>query len=210
MDKNITLSTINLFAGEETLFDDGVSATVYHPEFLTTLESVSLFQYLLDNLAWTNDTARIYGQTIITKRKIVWYSDYNLNYNYSGANRVGDGQWDPEVYKIKQYLEAQTKQTYNSCLLNLYHNGQEGMSWHSDDQNHLIPNTPVAIISLGVSRYFKLRLNSDRKHTIHKILLEQGSLITMSGQTQLYWQHEIPKMLSVKDIRISLTFRSMR
>ena len=42
------------------------------------------------------------------------------------------------------------------------------------------------------------------------ILLENGSLVTMLGQTQKYWQHEIPKMAAIKNPRISLTFRMMK
>jgi alkylated DNA repair dioxygenase AlkB len=84
------------------------------------------------------------------------------------------------------------------------------MAWHSDDQNHLDPeSTTVAIISLGAERFFKLRETKDRSNQ-YKLTLEKGALLLMRDQTQKYYQHEIPKMVAIKDIRISLTWRTMR
>jgi alkylated DNA repair dioxygenase AlkB len=196
------------------------SKVTYQAEFLTSHEAESLYEYFLNNLDWRHDTAKIYGKTIITKRKIAWFADSNLNYNYSGTNRVADGVWDSKVLEIKNKLEKETGFTFNSCLLNLYHNGGEGMAWHSDDQNHLELDSPVAIISLGAERFFKLRetplnlplLGAVRRTgvPIHKVLLEKGSLLIMKDETQAYYQYEIPKMAAIIEPRISLTFRTMR
>ena len=192
------------------LINDQFSKVIYQPELLDIVECHSLYDYFLNNLDWRHDTARIYGKTITTKRKIAWFADQDLDYNYSGTNRVADGVWDQKVLEVKNKLEKLLGFTFNSCLLNLYHNGNEGMAWHSDDQNHLDPNeTTVAIISLGAERFFKLRETKD-KICKHKILLQQGSLLLMLNQTQQYWQHEIPKMAAIKEPRISLTFRTMK
>jgi alkylated DNA repair dioxygenase AlkB len=181
--------------------------TKYSSSFLSVKESQILYEYFLNNIIWANDEAVIYGKRIITKREIAWFADSNFNYNYSGTNRIAQ-QWDKKVLEIKDGLEQQTGEKFNSCLLNLYHNGQEGMAWHSDDQNHLQPKSAVAIISLGAERFFKLR-ETKNKNNQQKIILEQGSLILMTGETQKYWQHEIPKMTAIKTPRISLTFRNM-
>jgi alkylated DNA repair dioxygenase AlkB len=191
-----------------TIIDANNSLVTYQSEFLTPLEVESLFEYFLQNLNWQHDTAKIYGKTIITKRKIAWFADSNLNYNYSGTNRVANGIWNDRVLEIKNKLEKATGFTFNSCLLNLYHNGTEGMAWHSDDQNHLEPDSPVAIISLGAERFFKLR-ETVKKDNHHKVTLEKGSLLLMLGETQKHYQHEIPKMAAIKEPRISLTWRSM-
>ena len=193
-----------------TVIDKYNSTVTYQSLFVGTDKSNSLFDYFFDNLNWKNDSAVIYGKTIITKRKIVWFSDKNLDYNYSGLSRVGDGKWDDEVLKIKHKIEVLTGFTFNSCLLNLYHTGQEGMGWHSDDQNHLdLDNTAVAIVSLGAERFLKIRETKDKKIQ-NKVLLEKGSLLLMLGDTQKHYQHEIPKMLKVGEPRISLTFRTMK
>ena len=188
------------------------SRVVYEEGFLERDQTKALFAYLL-GLEWQHDTATIYGKKIITKRQIVWMAETGLDYNYSGNNRVASGVWDPQVLELKEKLETHLGCQFNSCLLNRYPTGGEGMAFHSDDQNHLEPNSAVAIISLGCDRFLKFRPNPKLEDWENlkpsKVLLEQGSLITMSGQTQKYWQHEIPKMAGVKTTRISLTFRQM-
>ncbi len=186
------------------------SKVVYQAGFVQSDQIDKLFSYLL-GLEWQNDTATIYGKKIITKRQIVWMAEAGLDYNYSGNNRVASGVWDPKVLELKEKLEAHLDCQFNSCLLNLYPTGGEGMAFHSDDQNHLEPNSAVAIISLGCDRFLKFRPNpkliTEDKRC--KVLLQQGSLVVMENQTQKYWQHEIPKMAGVKTTRISLTFRQM-
>ena len=188
------------------------SQVIYEADFVTREKSKKLFEYLL-KLNWQNDTATIYGKKIITKRQIVWMAEKGLDYNYSGNNRVASGVWDAQVFELKQKLEAHLGCQFNSCLLNLYPTGGEGMAFHSDDQNHLEPNSAVAIISLGCDRFLKFRPNPKLENLSNqnpcKILLQEGSLVVMERQTQKYWQHEIPKMGGVKTTRISLTFRQM-
>jgi alkylated DNA repair dioxygenase AlkB len=210
---------MSLFQQPNILIDTNNSNVTYQPEFLAALESQEYFDYFLNNLIWSHDEARIYGKTIITKRKIAWFAEKDFDYNYSGISRIAQ-DWDPLLLKIKSKLEQETGCTFNSCLLNLYHDGKEGMAWHSDDQNHLDPeSTTVAIISLGAERFFKLRETptknspaqgmSQSDRGTFKLTLEQGSLLLMLGQTQKYYQHEIPKMAAIQDIRISLTWRTM-
>ena len=183
------------------------STVTYQSEFLTPAESVDLFEYCLKKIEWKHDEAVIYGKKIITKRQIAWFADSSFDYNYSKTSRVAN-KWTGELMQIKNKLQEITNYSFNSCLLNLYYDGTEGMGWHSDDQNHLEPDSPVAIISLGEQRFFKLRETKNRENQ-RKLILQNGSLLLMLHQTQKYWQHEIPKMASIKDIRINLTWRNM-
>jgi alkylated DNA repair dioxygenase AlkB len=184
------------------------SVVTYSPKFYTDEESEILFDLFLSETQWTHDEAFIYGKLITTKRKIAWFADSGFDYNYSGRSRIAQS-WNPTLFAIKEKLEKDTQASYNSCLLNLYHDGTEGMAYHSDDQNHLIPDSPVAIISLGCERYFKLRETQNHSQQ-WKVLLEAGSLLVMSGESQKHFQHEIPKMAAAKTPRISLTWRSMK
>jgi alkylated DNA repair dioxygenase AlkB len=190
------------------LIDSHNSKVIYQPNFIEPNECQRLFDYFLNQIDWVHDQAVIYGKLIITKRKIAWYGDSGFDYNYSGRSRIAL-PWSKELLNLKKELELQTHTTYNSCLLNLYHNGTEGMAFHGDDQNHLAPDSSVAIISLGAERFFKLRETKNR-HIQNKILLEVGSLLLMEGETQKHFQHEIPKMAQVKTPRISLTWRRMK
>jgi len=205
-----------LIPQNSTIFETSNSRCIYEENFVDLVQAETLFEYFLNQILWTPDSAKIHGKTIFTKRQIAWFAEATLDYNYSGTNRVANGEWDGEVWKIKQKLESETGYKYNSCLLNMYPTGGEGMAFHSDDQNHLQPKSAVAIVSFGAERFLKFRPNPKLNileksgFTAHKVLLEKGSLVLMLGETQKYWQHEIPKMAAIKTSRISLTFRQMR
>ena len=46
--------------------------------------------------------------------------------------------WTKELLELKEIIENKTGEKFNSCLLNLYHNGDEGMAWHSDGEKSLL------------------------------------------------------------------------
>ena len=103
--------------------------------------------------------------------------------------------------------EAITGATFNSCLLNLYHNGTEGMAWHSDDETSLAKNASIASLSLGAERKFSLK-HKQTKQTV-SVILENGSLLVMKGPTQTHWLHSLPKTKKITTLRINLTFKRM-
>ena len=67
-------------------------------------------------------------------------------------------------------------------------------------------NPEIASISLGGARFFHLKHKVD-KDLKAKILLENGSLLSMGGQTQHKYKHQIPKSKTYTAPRINLTFR---
>jgi alkylated DNA repair dioxygenase AlkB len=165
------------------------------------------FSALMESIAWKNDEAKIFGRHIITKRKVAWYGDDGYSYAYSGTTKAALS-WTDELLDLKNRVEHITSERYNSCLLNLYHNGDEGMAWHSDDEKSLGKDTTIASLSFGADRKFAL------KHRLHKeetrsLLLEHGSLLVMKGATQTNWLHSLPKSKRVTKPRINLTFRTM-
>ena len=80
---------------------------------------------------------------------------------------------------------------FNSCLLNLYHNGNEGMGWHSDDEKSLGKNNTIASLSFGAERKFSFK-HKQTKQTV-SLVLEHGSLLIMKGATQSNWLYSLPK-----------------
>jgi len=161
---------------------------------------------LLKTIAWKNDEAVIYGKHIVTARKIAWIGDTGYAYRYSGTTRQATS-WTRELLELKSPIEALTGTRFNSCLLNLYHHGQEGMGWHSDDEASLGKNTTIASLSLGAVRKFAFR-HKRTKETI-AMMLEPGSLLVMQGATQTHWQHSLPKSARITQSRINLTFRTI-
>ena len=164
------------------------------------------FEQLMNTIQWENDKATIFGKLIVTKRKVAWYGDKPFNYTYSN-NTKSALPWTKELLALKNLIELKTGETYNSCLLNLYHNGSEGMAWHSDAEKDLKKNGAIASLSLGAERNFMFK----HKTTLQTVAvtLEKGSLLVMKGTTQTHWLHRLPPTKKVKTPRINLTFRTI-
>jgi alkylated DNA repair dioxygenase AlkB len=181
-------------------------STVYYGKILNDVASKKYLDLLLKKGDWKNDEAVIFGKYFITKRKVAWYGDEEYSYTYSNT-RHDALLWTPELLELKKLTEELTGYTFNSCLLNLYHDGDEGMGWHSDDEKSLAKDSAIASLSLGAERKFMLR-HKKTKETI-SLLLETGSLLLMKENTQANWLHSVPKTKKVKSPRINLTFRKM-
>ena len=141
---------------------------------------------------------------IITKRKVAWYGDKPFKYTYSKTTKSAL-PWTKELLELKEIIENQIGEKFNSCLLNLYHNGDEGMAWHSDGEKDLKKNGAVGSLSFGAERKFSFK-HKKTKQTV-SVYLEKGSLLVMKGTTQINWLHRLPPTKKVKNPRINLTFR---
>lgn len=179
---------------------------VYYGHIIHEADAAKYYSILLDSISWQHDEAIIYGKRIITKRKVAWYGDTNYDYTYSRTTKTAL-PWTKELLELKKITEAACGTRFNSCLLNLYHDGTEGMAWHSDDEKALGKNTVIASLSLGAVRKFSFK----HKTTGEKIetILDNGSLLVMKGATQSNWLHMLPKSAKIKHPRINLTFRTI-
>lgn len=198
---------MDLFSQEEMINHLPYDGEVYYyGHVLDPEEADSFYEKLMQHIAWKHDEAVMFGKHIITKRKVAWYADGEYSYTYSNATKQALS-WTDELLELKQLVEKHCGVRYNSCLLNLYHDGEEGMAWHSDDEKALAKNSSIASLSLGAERKFafKHKLN---KQTI-SLILAHGSLLEMKGTTQTNWWHRLPKTKKVKRPRINLTFRRM-
>jgi alkylated DNA repair dioxygenase AlkB len=178
----------------------------YYGKIMTSFEANRYFELLLNNILWENDKVIIFGKSIVTKRKVAWYGDSDYLYTYSNSTKQALA-WTEELLYLKQTIENVTGANYNSCLLNLYHNGNEGLGWHSDDEESLGKNNNIASLSLGAERKFLFKHKLTKQNV--SILLEHGSLLVMKGSTQSNWLHSLPKSKKISQPRINLTFRSI-
>ena len=178
----------------------------YYGKAITQKDSQYYLDKLLNNIEWKNDEAIIFGRHIVTKRKVAWYGNNDFEYTYSNRTKYAL-PWTKELSELKKITEELCGTKFNSCLLNLYHNGEEGMAWHSDDEKTLVKDSSIASFSLGAERKFLLK-HKQTKQTI-SLLLENGSLLEMKGATQKYWLHSLPKTKRVTQPRVNLTFRVM-
>jgi alkylated DNA repair dioxygenase AlkB len=178
----------------------------YFGKPLTRTQADFYLEKLLTTIQWKNDEAVIFGRHIITKRKVAWYGNENYNYAYSNINRQAL-VWTKELLELKALVEKRTGETFNSCLLNLYHNGDEGMAWHSDDEKTLGENSAIASFSFGAERKFSFKHKQTKE--VVSMMLEHGSLLVMKGTTQTHWLHCLPKSKRITAPRVNLTFRTM-
>ncbi|MCO4783884.1 MAG: alpha-ketoglutarate-dependent dioxygenase AlkB [Candidatus Cloacimonetes bacterium] len=178
----------------------------YLGKVLNSSKHTHYFDQLFQHIQWMNDKAIIFGKLIITKRKVAWYGDHPFHYTYSKTTKLAL-PWTPELLELKHLVEKLSHETYNSCLLNLYHNGSEGMAWHSDGEKDLKDNGTIASLSLGSERKFSFKHKNSKESV--SIQLEEGSLLLMKGITQKHWLHRLPPTKKVHQPRINLTFRTI-
>jgi len=183
---------------------DGV--TEYYGKIFSDEECEKYYQYLFKQIPWENDEAVIFGKLIYTKRKVAWFGEKAFEYTYSNRTKYAK-LWSLELLQLKQKCEEVSGETYNSCLLNLYHDGSEGMAYHSDGEKDLKKHGAIASLTFGAERKFSF------KHKISKeridISLQNGSLLVMKGTTQENWLHRLPPTTKVKTPRVNLTFRTI-
>ncbi|MET4080881.1 alkylated DNA repair dioxygenase AlkB [Pedobacter sp. UYP30] len=178
----------------------------YYGQVFSLQKATELFDSLAATLAWQHDEALIMGKRIITKRKVAWYGDKPYEYTYSKTTKTALN-WIPELLGLKKTIELITGAGYNSCLANLYHTGEEGMAYHSDNEKDLAEHAAIASLSFGAARRFLFK-HKDSKKTI-TTFLEPGSLLVMKGETQKNWLHRLPPTTKTTRPRINLTFRKI-
>ena len=174
-------------------------------------DATALYNTLLNELPWQPDIVTLFGKTHITTRQIVWMGDTDADYQYSGHVRQ-TVPWSDIVFHVKQKIEQALAEVgvttnFNTCLLNYYPSGADGMGYHADDEKELGHQPVIASLSLGATRKFVFK----HKKTQDKVelYLESGQLVVMHGDTQTFWKHTITKTKTVDAGRISLTFRHM-
>ncbi len=163
-------------------------------------------EILLAEIEWRNDEAVIFGKHIFTKRKVAWYGDLDFEYTYSNRTKRAL-PWTNTLLELKDIAEKATGETYNSCLLNLYHNGDEGMAWHSDGEKDLKKNAAIGSMSFGAERKFLFKHKESKVKV--SMVLSHGSLLVMKDTTQTHWLHRLPPTKTVSTPRVNLTFRTI-
>jgi alkylated DNA repair dioxygenase AlkB len=177
----------------------------YQPDFWAASDADLVFAELMAETSWQQPIIRLFGQQHRVPRLTAWFGDAGAEYQYSGI-RHQPQPWTSLLRAIRQQVEQQTQQSYNSVLLNLYRDGQDSNGWHADDEPELCPNTAIASLSFGASRRFRMREKAQSSHTQHWEL-ENGSLLLMKPGTQQLFDHCLPKTRRQVGARINLTFR---
>lgn len=181
---------------------------ILYPNFFGIKERDYFFSYLYDHVQWRQDIIQFFGKKIPLPRLTGWYGDEGKLYTYSGIEQHPE-PWNAVLKSIKSKVEEISEVTFNSVLLNLYRDGKDSVSWHSDDEPELGENPIIASVSFGTTRRFSLKHKISKDYKID-IDLPNGSLLLMKGETQHCWQHRIAKTSKSVQPRINLTFRVIK
>lgn len=178
----------------------------YYGPVIGQARAEDYFDRLLVEVDWAHDELLMFGKPVVTRRKVAWYGDRPYTYTYSRATKQAR-PWTPALQELRKITEEASGERYNACLLNLYHNGEEAMGWHSDAEEDLVKDGAIGSLSLGAPRRFAFR----HRHSGERVtvMLEQGSLLVMKGLTQSFWLHSLPATKKVLSPRINLTFRTI-
>jgi alkylated DNA repair dioxygenase AlkB len=177
----------------------------FYRNFFDLQKSDEIFQILLNEINWRQDKMKLYGKEVNLPRKTAWYGDRDKSYTFSGIHLEPE-PWTPTLQQVKQRIEEVAEVEFNSVLLNLYRDGNDGISWHTDAEPELGENPVIGSVSFGGARRFMFRHRED-KDLKKEVELTHGSFLLMAGETQHFWQHQIPKTSRQVKQRINLTFR---
>ena len=161
---------------------------------------------ILEGLVWRNDFITMYGKTHPLPRLTAWYGEKGLVYKYSGIKMVAV-EWTPILLKLKTQLENTLNTKFNSVLINYYRDGNDHMSYHSDNEKELGPDPVIASLSFGETRSFQLKHKFDQSKKTFVLPITNGSLLVMKDKLQFFWVHKIAKTTKVIGPRLNLTFR---
>ena len=181
-------------------------AVNYYGKIFTEEQSEIYYVKLLNEINWQHDVVKIFGKEIITKRKVAFLGDEGISYKYSGKTKIAEN-WLKFILEIKSTVEQISGEIFNACLLNYYHNGSEAMSWHSDNEKEILKHSAIASVSFGAERKFGFKHNFSKEEI--SLMLENGSLLIMKDETQIYWKHKLYTNAKITEPRINLTFRTI-
>lgn len=180
-----------------------ISGLIYVPDFISAREQDFLLSQI-DQQSWLTDL----------KRRV---QHYGYKYDYKARTISNDAYLGP----LPDWLASLSKKLHDNSIflsasdqviVNEYLPGQ-GISAHID----CVPCFADTIASLSLGSSCIMEFSNPKTGEKKSIVLEERSLIVLSGPARYEWQHAIPSRKSdiINDIktertrRVSLTFRNV-
>lgn len=205
------MSQIDLFGSNE--LQDGTPIVVpngeyiYYSAFFDKKTADGYLEQFTNTIQWKQESMNMYGKQVKFPRLTSWYGDGDKPYSFSGIT-LNPHPWTTELLEIKRLIEPLCEVQFNSVLLNLYRDGNDSISWHTDAEKELGMNPLIASVNFGAERKFQIRHNKTQE--THDILIKHGSLLIMRGELQHHWKHQVPKQKGITKPRVNLTFRVIK
>jgi alkylated DNA repair dioxygenase AlkB len=165
-------------------------------------------QAFTDGLDWQQHQLTMYGKTHAVPRLLCMYGSA---YKYSGVQHPAR-PFPPLLTPLRDRIQDLTGRRFNSVLGNLYRDGKDTVSWHSDDDYASGSQPSVVSVSFGAERRFRIRpkINptpGEPRKSFH-FDLGHGDLLIMGDDAQTDFQHCIPRTSRLDcGPRVNLTFR---
>ena len=185
--------------GGKKVFDLPDAELLLVDNFFTKVESDQYYKALLNNTIWREYQMPMYDKTVTAPRMVAWYDD-----------KEESQDWPVELLEIRKRIEAETQLKFSRVLLNLYRDGKDNVAWHSDKTKSSNKNMVIASVTFGETRVFRLRHKFRKDIPQVEIPLYHGSFLLMSGTTNSFWEHQVPKTAKPVLPRINLTFRQFK
>lgn len=189
-------------AGKKT-FDLPDLELLQYDGFIVKDEADTYYTELLHDTPWREYEMPMYDKIVTAPRMIAWYGEQEE----AGESAL---PWTPELLVLRGKVQKETGLSFNAVLLNLYRNGTDSVAWHSDKEHKIGKNPNIASVTFGQTRPFRFRHKTDKSLPQVEIPLHHGTLLLMSGTTNTFWEHHIPKSAKEMLPRINLTFRQVR
>lgn len=189
--------------GIEKVYDLPDLGLMLHEGFINKTDADRYYNHLLEVTPWREYQMPMYDKVVTAPRMVAWYGQTDE----AGESALA---WTPELLELKRRVEQKTGLEFNAVLLNLYRNGNDSVSWHSDKEHLIGQNPNIASLTFGQTRPFRLRHRTNKALGQLEIPLHHGTLLLMHGTTNMYWEHHIPKSAKAMLPRINLTFRQVR
>ncbi|MFC5577894.1 alpha-ketoglutarate-dependent dioxygenase AlkB family protein [Lysobacter niabensis] len=175
------------------LVEDAGGGVVYQRGLIDATAARQWFEKLRDEVPWQAQRRPMYDRIVDVPRLTAGF-------------RLDSERLPQSLREAAAVLARRTGQPFNAVGLNYYRDGRDSVAPHGDKLHMLVPGHPVALISLGAIRRMTIRPKQPPRTPIH-VDLEAGSLLLMSYDSQLHYEHGVPKTREAVGPRISLAFR---
>jgi alkylated DNA repair dioxygenase AlkB len=177
-----------------TLVDDSTGRIVYKPALFEQGQTQAWFEQLRDAVSWRFERRPMYDRVVDVPRLVASYT-------------LDDSALPPPIGEMRPAVERFCGFTFSTAGLNFYRDGNDSVAPHGDHVERGPKGAPVALVSLGDARRMTIRSRA-RPKRILDLDLEPGSLLLMSYESHLNFDHGIPKTRYAVGPRISVAFRA--
>ena len=179
----------------------------FHTSFLNDLETNFLYDYLLNQIPWTQVIYYIKKRDMtVTTPRLTYCMGYHAQSNQS-AN-YSFNPIEPELLPLKEKVENFLNTKFNFIIFSYYRNEKDSITFHNDDDSFLSAGNYIPVISLGDTRQFKLKTIEKPSKTFN-FDMHSGDMIVMKNDCQKKYLHSVPKKNYSISPKFSISFRSV-